>query len=439
MDPIRQRRADKYFLTNIVVNNEQVLSEEHPERKEEVVRILRRILESNSRRGDPSKALLTRLFPLIPGEFTSTPLSDKQTIVNELLSKLDTPEDEPNENDNTQPDETGGGTVRDQGTPVGGPPPGWGVFLPVIPNRGEVPPKPLLLLRRKKLEGLSSEIILDKLLNEQEELVRKKAVNDQPTLSYARKHLSEMSGNNLPLPEDTSDEWIWYLYQSVLQTVLNEKSKPSTVTGRTKSHVDLSRDSDLSHDESVSSSESDLDTYAPKKKFSLSSYKTKSKKRKRAKKRKKKRKKRRVRDSSPSSDSSSSSLDDAEPNGRRVKPTSYSSTHYDKLRHFRETYEQYCDEGRPGGCPRTTLLTSLPRTLLVQAMSLLIKPRGLRTSFRRHHRWSTLAPGQTRSMTCRMSSRSCVLNAMRSCRVTNGGWQACHELKRPGQRKKHVR
>ena len=170
------------------------------------------------------------------------------------------------------------------------------------------------------------------LLDEQDAVETAQIEAHAPTLGFARQHLQQMTANPVPLPAGVTDEWVWYLYKAELAKEIdllsreeNERAAtthPNTVAVVPGSDrvVDLRAEKgdkdDVENSSSSESSDSDLSSYAPNKRFALKQYRPRGK-RKRGK-RKRRKKKRRKHSSSSSGESSDSDLLAETSNARRA-------------------------------------------------------------------------------------------------------------------------
>ena len=170
---IQQLNDDRTFVQGLIDGNLQVLDQNAPERKQQMLDVLGRVEDTGRRRGGPTRELFLQLRDLIPGDFNIPPASTKGEIVAELTRLLnESQEDQQPEDDGQDVDNAGG-------PPAGGPPPGWGRF-----GREEQTPKttvnvkPLLRLKRGEMGHLSKQNRLKLLLQEQTEYLGLKQRKD---------------------------------------------------------------------------------------------------------------------------------------------------------------------------------------------------------------------------------------------------------------------
>ena len=374
---VQQLTDDRAFVRGLIDGNLQVVDQNAPERKREMLNVLGRVSDTGRRRGGPTRELLLQLRDLIPGDFNIPPASTKGEIVAELSRLLnDGQEDQQPEGDGQDVDNAGG-------PPAGGPPPDWGRFGQdgQPPNR-TVNGKPLLRLKRGEMNHLFKQDRLKLLLQEQTEYLYLglKQRND-----YA---LVEMTGNPTPLPQNTSQEWVYYIYEKTMEQEIDQfknlfETDTTQDTGGTK---DTPVEVSASSSSSSSSSDSDLESYFPKKRFAIPDAlkRTRKRKRKRKKKKKKKRKrKRRSHSSSSSTDSSSSSSSDEEqPNGRRVRVAAYGPNHYEQLQEFREEYREYQRDAKHGDWPEGSALRFIATKFARPGSKFAHKTKGVKARFK---------------------------------------------------------
>ena len=380
MDLRRQLAEDKATTQAFLDEGVVIVSREHPEKAISMVQILHRLADAGPRQRGVTKDMLLQLRDLIPGDFEVGPTSSKMDIVEELLGKLTRPAQEDNEHaPEIQPEDIPEGWDDDE----------------VVPDVDTIPPTPLLLFRRDEYRELSRDEILVKLMDEQETLRQKKLLNDGPTLRYAKDNLQEMAKKTIPLPADVSDRVVWFLYESQLRKVISQittDTPTGAVTGNrgggdVPDLIEVSN-SDSSYSSSEDSSDSDLDTYSQP--FSHKHFKNKktkrsrkrSKKKKKRKKKRRKRKKRR-RSSSSSSSSSSDSASDAAvaPNGRRVSAAAYDATHYERLKEFKEGYDEWVDEAGPADWPEDSALEFISKKFARPGTKFANKREGVKHKF----------------------------------------------------------
>ena len=422
-----QLRDDKVYLRNLITNNLQV-DRQNIDRMTEVVRILERSSTVGRRRGGPTKQDLLDLHVVLPNRPNVNQTMSKGTIINVFLGVLNQ-NPQPNQRDdggednhqriegdqrqeddeNRQIPRQDNGDQRQEDNepqqfrqrgngervPAGPVPEGWG---DLVQNTGAPGPTITFLLKLRRggrdVRDLPPQSVLDCLLGEQEQSVLKRNQRDQVFLTYIRDNLQELAEKPNPIPEGTSDDWIWYLYDQILQkeilkfqnSILRDGTRNHTATTTTKETAEISAESvssaDSSTQEVVSETDSDLDDYFPKKRYSLPPTKRKRSIKKRRKKKKKKSKKKKKRRSRHSSDSESSSSDEeVEPNGRRVSTKSYGPNHYEQMQEFRDDYATYMQEGRLGTWPDDDALTFISKKFARPGSDFASKQRGVKRRF----------------------------------------------------------
>ena len=259
------------------------------QQKTTLAEILNRAAGMNGRRGGLTKQMLLDLAPLLPGENTLRNADSKAVIIAGLLQMVallpDTPDPPASVGDGDAEQVLGDAEQQDQQqvSPVlahEGIPAGWEQYIHVDPSAADSEPKTLLKLKRGLLR-VSHHKLLQLLLIEQEEVKLAQRNADSQLLSYARENLQEMAGNPAPLPRDTAPRLVWTIYLRLLQLKIDEVANKldDEVTDSRTSRRNSSQPSAIQSDDS----DSDLDSYAPNKRFALSRYK-----RKRKRKRKKK-------------------------------------------------------------------------------------------------------------------------------------------------------
>ena len=388
MDLRQQLREDVNTLQNLLDNDVQVVSPEHPERRQSVIEMLERSRDQGRRRGGPTRDLLFRLRTIVPGDFETTQTSSKPDLITELLRNL-----QPRPRDDIQD------PLAAPAVPVVVE--GWERFFQ---NQDEeYAPTTMLLLRRKRLEHLPNNEVVGLLLDEQDNLEHAQEMNDGPTLRYLRENLQEMTSNPAGLPADVPDETVWYVYRACLQQEIRSRSRPMPVNP--SSVQDLTQERSITRDKTPTkehassatsessgsdhtSTDSDINSYAPNKSFSLKNYKTDKKSRKRKHKKKSKRKRKRSRkhkkhhSSSSSSEDSESSDDEQKPNSRRVSSAAYDSTHYERLREFREGFKAFVKDGEPNEWPDDEALRFISKKFAREGSMFADKRKGVKRVFR---------------------------------------------------------
>lgn len=309
--------------------------------------ILRRSARLAGRRGGPTLQMLRDLAPLLPGNANFRATDNKTTVVAGLLqmvAQLPAVVPGPNANNanaNNIPNANGGNQPA-QAPAAGGVPAGWEHFFD-DQTTGQGVPKTLLLLKRGNEATLrhSPHKLLQLLLEEQESAKKAKELGDQAFLTYVRDNLQEMAENPNQMPPDTNPRFIWAIYFKLLQTEIDVAAKALDEDIAAADLGTQFRPVDVSSVNDIVSSDSDLESYAPNKRFAPPRYKS----RKRKKKRKKKRRSRRSRSESESDTSEPS---DEEPNSKRVKGAAYDGTHLERLGEFREGHKEFYLNGRVG-------------------------------------------------------------------------------------------
>ena len=355
-----QLHQDIQFLQPFINDNTRFAFQH----KDRLIAILRRLAQRGALRGGPSKQMLLDITPLLPGNANFNRLDNKATIIAGLLQMVALVQDVPNQpnqpaiapNQPNQPVVEAEGRAEvpavagnnnnvqqidadGQRQAGGNVPAGWERFFNDHGNDDGEEEKTLLKLRRKSISE-SPHKMLQLLLSEQEQAVQAKEQGDQAYLTYVKENLQEMAENPNPLPQNTEARFVWAIYLRVLQVAIDEAAAALDVGEET--HADVDDPPELV-EASSSESDSDLDSYAPKKRFAPTRYKSrKRKKKKRSKKRRKKRQ------HSDSESASSSSSDEEEPNSKRVKSAAYDGTHLERLTEFRDEHKEYLRNGRVG-------------------------------------------------------------------------------------------
>ena len=197
----------------------------------------------------------------------------------------------------------------------------------------------ILLQIKRGTTTYSPHRLLQLLLSEQEDAKEAQRQGNPEFEHYIRSNLQELADNPNPLPDVTPSRLVWPIYFRVLQDQIDKTAKELDTNGSQISA--LSRHSGKRKpSRQLSSSDSDLDTYAPKKRFAPVRYKVKRKK--------KRKKKKRRRSRSESESTSSSSSEDNEPNSKRVRSSAYDDTHLERLKEFREEHKEFYRNGRIG-------------------------------------------------------------------------------------------
>ena len=390
MDRGRQSLEDRTTTQGFLDEGGEI-SRENPEKVRAMIDILQRIVDRGTRvRNGPTKGMLLRMQELIPGDFQVSDTGSKADIVEEMLGKLRQEASVEAESDSD---------VAPEDIPEG-----WGDEEGVI-DGVDLTPLPLLRFRRNEYSNLPKDELLGMLLDEQEKVKLKKRDKDAQTLDYARKNLQEMAEKTTPLPPNIPDKVVWFLYESQLKKVIREISTsekaPEAGTNASRRNTrtrDGSRmpdlieisDSDSSTESEDGSSDSDLESYSVSRPFPHKHFKPRHNKRKRkrkkAKKRKRKRKKRkkrkRRRHSSHTSSSSTSSSEEAvEPNGRRVSSSAYDSTHYERLREFKEGYDEWVNEAGPADWPEDSAIDFIAKKFARPGTKFAHKSEGVKRKF----------------------------------------------------------
>ena len=325
--------------------------------------ILRRSAELRGRRGGPSRQMLLDLVPLLPGNANFHAQANKATIVAGLLqmvAQLPAIPPQPNVQPNIQPQANpqvipnqqqanppgannghNGQLPGAQPQPVAAQvPAGWEHFFDNPANAAHQNAKILLQLKRGPVQH-SPHRLLQLLIEEQEEAKQAQQAGDQAFLTYVRDNLQEMARNVNPLPPNTPAGIVWSIYLRILQTEIDVAAQAlDEDIARVGSQSQVR--SDERSQPVVSSSDSDLDSYAPNKRFAPPRYKKRRKK-----KRKKSRRSSRRSRSSSNSDRSSTSGDE-EPNSKRVRAAAYDGTHLERVAEFRDEHKVFYRNGRVG-------------------------------------------------------------------------------------------
>ena len=377
MDQRQQRRDDIASLQQFLDETFQLVPQQHPEKTATLVDILTRAQNWGRRVGGPSKNMIFQLRTVVSGNFNTTINNSKIDIIQELLTILtdvppqanpDAPQDNPQ-----RPEVVAG----------------WERFFEPEPARQDKEPTALLKLRRKLMNHLSENEILGNLLDEQDKVKTAQSTNDPVTLNYARKFLQEMTGNARPLPRDVPDATVWFLYTAAIRDEIQVRSRKAIPA--VKPTIDLRGDAidyeegSMSSSGSTTTSDSDLDSYAPNKSFALKTYgkkKSKKKKKRKRKRRKRAHKRKRKRRRSSSSSSSSSSDDDQQPNGRRVSSSAYDSTHYERLQEFREGFKSFTQDGEPDEWPQDEALQFIAKKFGRPGTKFADKRKGVKRIFK---------------------------------------------------------
>ena len=155
--------------------------------------------------------MLRNLSEYIPGEHDGR---TKKEIIESMLNSL-------GNNDEEGDQEEAGGEERNQqqNIPDGPAPNGWAGLVqagPIVTQNYE--DTTLLKLKKGNLKQVPVNEILKSLLTEQDDGKIAETAKDNATLTYLRQNLHVMAGNNTPqVPRTTSDEWVWYLYRTLLE------------------------------------------------------------------------------------------------------------------------------------------------------------------------------------------------------------------------------
>lgn len=300
--------------------------------------VLQRAARLEGRRGGPTKNDLMRLATLLPGGTTFTRQNTKAQVIAGLLQMLARLPDVPARQLPPPPDDASVGSVQQQQQhdeiPVG-----WEQFFDQDNHDASADRDRIFLQIKRGTTTCSPHRLLQLLLSEQEDAKEAQRQGDPEFENYIRSNLQELADNPNPLPDATPSRLVWSIYFRVLQNQIESTAKELDTEG--------SQSSKISHHSGkqkparqLSSSDSDLDTYAPKKRFAPVRYK--------AKKKKKRKKKKRRRYRSESESTSSSSSDDNEPNSKRVRSSAYDDTHLERLNEFREEHKEFYRNGRMG-------------------------------------------------------------------------------------------
>ena len=394
-----QHVEDKRFLESIIQQQRQVVDPNTPDLRVRVIGILRRTKDMGRRRGGPTRPNILSLRDLIPGDH---PKGNKGDIIESMLQSL---EEVVDDQENSE-DQRSVSNDRPEG-PV---PDGWGDVLPGGPANqdslsGESPfESTLKKLKQGELRYVPQTEILQLLIKEQDEAKTRQSTNDDAFLSYLKTNLHIMAGDGTPhLPTDTSSKWVWFLYRGLLEKNIastqakllsHAGSQPEPARAHDKSRESRGRYSSGAAgatkedpiDMGSSSSDSDLQSYYPRKRFALkrkrtSKEKRKKKKSKKKKKKKKRRKKRAWDTSSESSSSTDTESDEEEPNGKRVKSGSYGPYHYEQLKEFKDEYDAYHEEGRNGEWPSDEALSFIAKKFARPGTKFADKNTGVKKAF----------------------------------------------------------
>ena len=137
-----QAQRDFHYVQNLLENEDNVIDEAFPGRKDEVLAILDRCLQRGRRRGGPTKDQLIQLRNFAPGDFTVTQTSGKRDIIQEIIHNINVVGG--NNEDRTTVDDTQVGIPT--GRPGGPVPEGWEDLVPSSETSSSSGVKPLLLL-----------------------------------------------------------------------------------------------------------------------------------------------------------------------------------------------------------------------------------------------------------------------------------------------------
>ena len=396
----QQLTDDREFVLNLIRNDLVIVDAAIPERKQSVIAILRRQQSMGGRRGGTTRADLINLNGFCPGEQLFGPNASKAEIIVDMLRRLGAAgenEAEDREDDRENAENQVDGHEEALAPPAGPPPAGWNVPEQVVPRAVQVHDA-LLRRRRGLLRDMPVARQLSLLLDEQDAVEAAQIGADAPTLLFARQNLQQMTANPVPLPAEVADEWVWYFYKAelakeidVLSREENERAviqeqRLATATAVPSSDrvVDLRRE-EAEEDEgdktSSSSSDSDLASYAPKKRFALKQYRpSKKEKRKRKRKKKRSKKKRRRHSSSSSEDSSDSDLADGS-NARRASGKAHNDLHLQQLQEFKETYADYERNAVAGKWPDEDALKFMTKKFCRPGSLFMDKTKGVMHKF----------------------------------------------------------
>ena len=400
----QQKADDREFLNNIVANNLQVT--ESDERKAQVVSILQRVVQDI--RGGPTKVLLHQLQAFTPGDEDFPMVLGKKEMAAFLLRAVqgeDGRQDQQQAEAGENGEQQNAGAVPGNVLPAGAPPPGWGDLVPNAepqPQQQREVFKPLMQLRRQELQNKTQAEIVAMLVEEQANLEQAKRANDLEFLRYAREHLHTMAGKDEPLDQQTGDQWIWYFYAQVLQREIaaqqlgltstageantqdtaTENNGETAVGGATPGAATQSEGQNQ-HEDSASTveSSSDLEDYIPKKRFARKRKRKQNKKKKKRKRKRKSKRSRKGRSSTDDSSSDDSSSSSQEPNGRRVKHSTYGQNHYDQLTEFTADYNSYHEDGKTGDWPEDEAITFIAKKFARPGNKFAHKTLGIKRRF----------------------------------------------------------
>ena len=133
---------DREFLLGLITNESQIMNDNRPGQKREVIEILQRLKSVGSRRRGATKVILLDLKPLIEGGPEVTPVMNKSVIVDSYLTFLTR---QVRENDGNFEE-----SKHNDDPPEGECPTGWGALVTNGPSPGDSQMElPLLRLQRR--------------------------------------------------------------------------------------------------------------------------------------------------------------------------------------------------------------------------------------------------------------------------------------------------
>ena len=160
---------------------------------------------------------------------------NKESICVSMLESL---RNDPENNEDGEKEEGDGRSEDDDGVPTGRPPAGWESLSPDDQNSPTHAPNPtpvmvttLLKLRRGELETTPDNRKLQLLLQEQNDLKLARTAKDKHVPRCIRTNLHEMAGGEFaPVQDGTQDQWVWYLYERLLEKEVANLQKPVSVS-----------------------------------------------------------------------------------------------------------------------------------------------------------------------------------------------------------------
>ena len=334
-DQVQQLQQDVDFITPFIDGNIPFTSQH----KTTLQNVLQRVAQMGGRRGGPTKNNLMHMATLLPGDATFTRQNSKAEMAAGLLQMLARVPDVPAQQVPPPPDNADT-NVRDlqqeQNSEV---PVGWEQFFDRDHHAGDTDEDRILLQIKRGSATHTPHRLLQLLLSEQEDAKEAQRQRDPVFEQYIRSNLQVLADNPHPLPIATPSRIVWSIYFRVLQDQIDRTAKELDADGSQVSQSS-SHSGKRSSQRQPSSSDSDLDSYAPKKRFAPVRYKSKRKK--------KRKKKKRRRSHSDSDSSSSSSSDDDIPNSKRVRSSAYDATHMERLQEFRDEHKEFYRNGCVG-------------------------------------------------------------------------------------------